>query len=137
LYHLPHLVRPHITSLHLDHLWTLSFSKNILTCGQQNGMILLQLYFRLATGLPKERFKFPFFQVNVPKQRNTYCKRCKHHTLHRVSQYKQGAQKLVSQGIFSRLRKASFHVQRHFPYSLETIFVTFVQFLNRREYLCS
>jgi large subunit ribosomal protein L44e len=36
--------------------------------------------------------------VNVPKQRNTYCKRCKHHTLHRVSQYKQGAQSLVSQG---------------------------------------
>ncbi|XP_022079266.1 60S ribosomal protein L44-like isoform X2 [Acanthaster planci] len=35
--------------------------------------------------------------VNVPKARRTYCKKCKHHKMHKVTQYKAG--------------KASVHVQ--------------------------
>jgi large subunit ribosomal protein L44e len=38
--------------------------------------------------------------VNVPKQRKTHCrsKKCKKHTLHKVSQYKTGAARLYAQG---------------------------------------
>ncbi|KAG0251959.1 40s ribosomal protein L44e [Actinomortierella ambigua] len=41
-----------------------------------------------------------FFQVNVPKTRNTYCKgkTCKKHTAHKVSQYKTGKASLFAQG---------------------------------------
>ncbi|XP_068710107.1 uncharacterized protein [Montipora foliosa] len=38
--------------------------------------------------------------VNVPKQRRTYCKakKCRKHTLHRVTQYKTGKASLYAQG---------------------------------------
>merc|ERR1712170_74749 len=36
--------------------------------------------------------------VNVPKQRNTHCKRCNKHTLHKVTQYKTGKASLFAQG---------------------------------------
>ncbi|XP_015761222.1 PREDICTED: uncharacterized protein LOC107340383 [Acropora digitifera] len=38
--------------------------------------------------------------VNVPKQRRTFCKakKCKKHTLHKVSQYKAGKASLYAQG---------------------------------------
>ena len=41
-----------------------------------------------------------FIQVNVPKQRRTFCKakKCKKHTLHKVSQYKAGKASLYAQG---------------------------------------
>lgn len=38
------------------------------------------------------------FQVNVPKQRRTYCKKCKCHKTHKVSQYKKSKERRVSQG---------------------------------------
>lgn len=38
------------------------------------------------------------FQVNVPKQRRTYCKKCKVHKLHKVTQYKKSKERSVSQG---------------------------------------
>ncbi|KAG0281135.1 40s ribosomal protein L44e [Linnemannia exigua] len=43
---------------------------------------------------------FCFFQVNVPKTRNTYCKgkTCRKHTAHKVSQYKTGKASLFAQG---------------------------------------
>ena len=36
--------------------------------------------------------------VNVPKTRAAYCKRCKKHQKHKVSQYKTGKASLVAQG---------------------------------------
>lgn len=38
--------------------------------------------------------------VNIPKQRKTFCpsKKCKKHTLHKVSQYKVGKASLYAQG---------------------------------------
>ncbi|XP_060558796.1 uncharacterized protein LOC132719073 [Ruditapes philippinarum] len=40
------------------------------------------------------------FQVNVPKQRKTFCKgkKCKKHTLHKITQYKKGRDSLFAQG---------------------------------------
>ena len=40
------------------------------------------------------------FQVNVPKQRKTFCKgkNCKKHTLHKVTQYKKGRDSIHVQG---------------------------------------
>ena len=37
-------------------------------------------------------------QVNVPKQRKTFCKTCKRHALFKVSQYKAGKASLYAQG---------------------------------------
>jgi len=39
-------------------------------------------------------------QVNVPKQRRTFCKgkKCRKHTLHKVTQYKKGKDSLFAQG---------------------------------------
>lgn len=39
-------------------------------------------------------------QVNVPKTRRTYCKKCKRHQLHKVTQYKKGKDSLYAQGEF-------------------------------------
>lgn len=37
--------------------------------------------------------------VNVPKTRKTYCSnKCKKHTMHKVSQYKKGKERLASLG---------------------------------------
>merc|ERR1712116_83489 len=36
--------------------------------------------------------------VNVPKSRRTYCKKCKTHKNHKVTQYKKSKERLVSQG---------------------------------------
>ncbi|CAK0866563.1 unnamed protein product [Prorocentrum cordatum] len=36
--------------------------------------------------------------VNIPKTRNTYCRKCKKHTTHKVSQYKTGKASLSAQG---------------------------------------
>ena len=38
--------------------------------------------------------------VNIPKERKTFCKgkKCKKHTLHKVSQYKKGAETGKKQG---------------------------------------
>merc|ERR1739845_311023 len=36
--------------------------------------------------------------VNIPKQRNTFCKKCKKHTPHKVTQYKKGKESVWAQG---------------------------------------
>merc|ERR1712232_404344 len=36
--------------------------------------------------------------VNIPKQRNTFCKKCKKHTPHKVTQYKKGKESIWAQG---------------------------------------
>merc|ERR1712062_431025 len=36
--------------------------------------------------------------VNIPKSRNTYCRKCRKHTPHKVSQYKTGKASLTAQG---------------------------------------
>lgn len=36
--------------------------------------------------------------VNIPKHRNTYCKKCRKHTLHKVTQYKKGKDSITAQG---------------------------------------
>ncbi|XP_053667588.1 60S ribosomal protein L44 [Anopheles marshallii] len=36
--------------------------------------------------------------VNVPKQRRTYCKKCKVHRVHKVTQYKKSKERQASQG---------------------------------------
>lgn len=38
------------------------------------------------------------FQVNVPKTRRTFCKKCKKHQPHKVTQYKKGKDSLYAQG---------------------------------------
>lgn len=38
------------------------------------------------------------FQVNVPKQRRTFCKKCKCHKLHKVTQYKKSKERSAAQG---------------------------------------
>ncbi|XP_071647617.1 large ribosomal subunit protein eL42 isoform X1 [Temnothorax longispinosus] len=56
----------------------------------------------LASRLTK--FAFPFrlhsskFTVNVPKQRRTFCKKCKVHKTHKVTQYKKSKERHASQG---------------------------------------
>lgn len=41
----------------------------------------------------------PFYlQVNVPKQRRTFCKKCKVHKPHKVTQYKKSKERHASQG---------------------------------------
>ena len=37
-------------------------------------------------------------QVNVPKAKKTYCKKCKKHAAHKVTQYKTGKASLFAQG---------------------------------------
>jgi hypothetical protein len=37
--------------------------------------------------------------VNFPKKKRTYCKKCKKHMPHSVSQYKQGKASLFAQGM--------------------------------------
>uniref|UniRef100_A0A3B4WJV3 Ribosomal protein L36A n=1 Tax=Seriola lalandi dorsalis TaxID=1841481 RepID=A0A3B4WJV3_SERLL len=39
-----------------------------------------------------------FLPVNVPKTRRTYCKKCKKHQPHKVTQYKKGKDSLYAQG---------------------------------------
>lgn len=41
---------------------------------------------------------FQFNQVNVPKQRRTFCKKCKCHKLHKVTQYKKSKERKSAQG---------------------------------------
>uniref|UniRef100_A0A3Q3EDG7 60S ribosomal protein L36a n=1 Tax=Labrus bergylta TaxID=56723 RepID=A0A3Q3EDG7_9LABR len=41
---------------------------------------------------------FFLVQVNVPKTRRTYCKKCKKHQPHKVTQYKKGKDSLYAQG---------------------------------------
>uniref|UniRef100_A0A3B3QCE2 60S ribosomal protein L36a n=1 Tax=Paramormyrops kingsleyae TaxID=1676925 RepID=A0A3B3QCE2_9TELE len=36
--------------------------------------------------------------VNVPKTRRTYCKKCRKHQPHKVTQYKKGKDSLYAQG---------------------------------------
>lgn len=43
-------------------------------------------------------FFFYCFQVNVPKQRRTFCKKCKCHKLHKVTQYKKSKERQSAQG---------------------------------------
>merc|ERR1712057_103356 len=43
-------------------------------------------------------FWFAVSMVNIPKQRNTFCKRCKKHTPQKVTQYKKGKEGLWAQG---------------------------------------
>ena len=38
------------------------------------------------------------FQVNVPKSRRTYCKKCKTHKNHKVTQYKKSKERSAAQG---------------------------------------
>lgn len=38
------------------------------------------------------------FQVNVPKQRRTFCQKCKVHKLHKVTQYKKSKERKAAQG---------------------------------------
>ncbi|NXF10453.1 RL36L protein, partial [Smithornis capensis] len=40
----------------------------------------------------------PPLQVNVPKTRRTYCKKCGKHQPHKVTQYKKGKDSLYAQG---------------------------------------
>ena len=37
-------------------------------------------------------------QVNMPKQKNTFCKKCKKHSKMKVSQYKTGKASIFAQG---------------------------------------
>ena len=41
---------------------------------------------------------FFLLQVNVPKQRRTFCKKCKVHKLHKVTQYKKSKERKAAQG---------------------------------------
>lgn len=43
-------------------------------------------------------YPFVYFQVNVPKQRRTFCKKCKVHKLHKVTQYKKSKERKGAQG---------------------------------------
>jgi len=43
-------------------------------------------------------FHFRHPQVNFPKKKRTFCKQCKKHMPHSVSQYKQGKASLFAQG---------------------------------------
>merc|ERR1712000_417996 len=36
--------------------------------------------------------------VNIPKTRNTHCKRCNKHRVHKVTQYKKGKESTFAQG---------------------------------------
>lgn len=49
--------------------------------------------------LPAVLTGFPLLlQVNVPKTRRTYCKKCGKHQPHKVTQYKKGKDSLHAQG---------------------------------------
>lgn len=53
-------------------------------------------YLRLETKSLTEILSL--FQVNVPKQRKTFCKKCKCHKLHKVTQYKKSKERSAAQG---------------------------------------
>ncbi|XP_067375311.1 large ribosomal subunit protein eL42 [Channa argus] len=61
--------------------------------------LLIQLLYEL---LPRLSSSFPLHRVatmvNVPKTRRTYCKKCKKHQPHKVTQYKKGKDSLYAQG---------------------------------------
>ncbi|XP_029166132.1 60S ribosomal protein L44 [Nylanderia fulva] len=42
--------------------------------------------------------RYTFKMVNVPKQRRTFCKKCKVHKTHKVTQYKKSKERHASQG---------------------------------------
>lgn len=42
--------------------------------------------------------QFTFFQVNVPKTRRTFCKKCKVHKNHKVTQYKKSKERHAAKG---------------------------------------
>ena len=48
--------------------------------------------------LKSSRFWFCSPQVNYPKKKNTFCKKCNKHTAHGVSQYKAGKASTTAQG---------------------------------------
>lgn len=48
-----------------------------------------------------------YLQVNVPKTRRTYCKKCKKHQPHKVTQYKKGKDSVYAQGKFRELTERS------------------------------
>ncbi|XP_043491209.1 60S ribosomal protein L44 isoform X1 [Polistes fuscatus] len=55
----------------------------------------------IPTSLPLSTFFFftlNFKMVNVPKQRRTFCKKCKVHKPHKVTQYKKSKERHASQG---------------------------------------
>ncbi|XP_011647400.1 uncharacterized protein LOC105433686 [Pogonomyrmex barbatus] len=58
----------------------------------------------VSTSGRKLRFSFhsilstTFKMVNVPKQRRTFCKKCKVHKNHKVTQYKKSKERHASQG---------------------------------------
>ena len=42
-------------------------------------------------------------QVNVPKGKKTYCKKCGKHAAHKVTQYKTGKASLYAQGVLQQV----------------------------------
>uniref|UniRef100_A0A3B4ZZH1 60S ribosomal protein L36a n=2 Tax=Stegastes partitus TaxID=144197 RepID=A0A3B4ZZH1_9TELE len=62
--------------------------------------LIAQLHFKNCFRLHPS--SFPLHRgaamVNVPKTRRTYCKKCKKHQPHKVTQYKKGKDSLYAQG---------------------------------------
>ncbi|XP_072756662.1 LOW QUALITY PROTEIN: large ribosomal subunit protein eL42 [Anoplolepis gracilipes] len=63
---------------------------------------LVAIHWRLALSISGQA-AFPFSSytfkmVNVPKQRRTFCKKCKVHKTHKVTQYKKSKERHASQG---------------------------------------
>lgn len=75
---------------------------------------------------------FPF-KVNVPKQRRTFCKKCKVHKLHKVTQYKKSKERHASQG-----RRRYDRKQQGYGGQTKPIFrkkVSLFQFISTNTYL--
>ncbi|CAG2061768.1 unnamed protein product, partial [Timema podura] len=63
--------------------------------------------------------------VNVPKQRRTFCKKCKKHRPHKVTQYKKSKERQASQG-----RRRYDRKQQGFGGQTKPIFRKKVRLLN-------
>ncbi|KAM9741932.1 large ribosomal subunit protein eL42 [Menidia menidia] len=90
---------PSETSLHISSSWT------FVGCCMRPSFRGQSM--RVPEVLFKDRFRpqsssFPLHRVaamvNVPKTRRTYCKKCKKHQPHKVTQYKKGKDSLYAQG---------------------------------------
>lgn len=66
--------------------------------------------------------------MNVPKQRRTFCKKCKCHKLHKVTQYKKSKERSASQG-----RRRYDRKQQGFGGQTKPIFRKKVRILNRNQ----
>ena len=77
----------------------LSCGSGVLSARQgRRGVLVAPYAARRGGSLTVVAAVAPVQMVNVPKQKNTFCRKCKKHTKQKVSQYKTGKASIFAQG---------------------------------------